>query len=213
VRVTDIGLCRILRAQRGPTLKEINFSGCKNLSDETIQRVVNRAPLVEILDLTRCPLVSDAGLQLVLECLDHLKVLRLYAMAQLSAKAFKSLQRQTALQELDLCGCRIEDDSLVAFLDAAAPSPLHTLNLTWCPALTDATAVSISKSCPRLIWLSLFGNTNISKVALETLAASPCGLHLNSLDVRGLTQAGEYSTDSRNLKRLFPSVIEHELHH
>jgi len=214
VRVTDTGLGRVLRAQRGKELRSLSFSGCKNVSDETIQRVVGRGENLEVLDLTRCPRVTDVGVLLVCECLERLRVLRLYAMAQLSPKAFAKLSRLVMLEELDLCGCRLEDGALEEFCSAAMPSRLHTLNLTWCPALTDASALAVARACPALRWLSYFGNTNITGAAVEALAAGPCGALIHSLDVRGLTRAPEYSSATvETLRRLFPALVHVELHH
>lgn len=213
VRATDKGFSRLLRAQQGKNLRTVSFSGCKHLSDNAVQRLVAKAPKVEVLDLTRCPKVTDSGLLLVCECLEHLRVLRLYAMAQLSAEAFAALPRLVKLEELDLCGCRVEDTHLVKLLDAAAPAKLHTLNLTWCPALTDVAALAVARSCPQLQWLSYFGNTNMTGAAVEALASAACGAHIHSLDVRGLKQAPEYSSNSASLRHLFPCLVHTELHH
>ena len=38
--------------------QELCFSGCKFLSDETLQRIIGRAPHLQLLDLTRCPKAS-----------------------------------------------------------------------------------------------------------------------------------------------------------
>merc|ERR1712187_472751 len=97
-------------------------------------------------------------------------------------------------------------------LDTTAAALLHTMNLTWCPALTDAVASAIAEKCPKLNWLSYFGNTNISSVAIKKLAEGPCGPSLQRLDVRGLTQAPEYSGSVQNLKMAFPALVEWELH-
>lgn len=213
VKATDKGFAKVLRAQPNESLQSVSFSGCKHLSDETVQRLMSRGANLEILDLTRCPQVSDTGALLVFEHSEKLRVLRLYAMAQLSPAAFAPLKRLVHLEELDLCGCRLEDQQLVEFLAAAAPSRLHTLNLTWCPALTDAAALAVARECPRLDWLSYFGNTNISAAAIEALAAGPCGPRIRYLDMRGLTRAAKYSVDSRALRELFPALVETELHH
>mmetsp|Transcript_58441 Transcript_58441/g.163720 ORF Transcript_58441/g.163720 Transcript_58441/m.163720 type:complete len:348 (+) Transcript_58441:120-1163(+) len=213
VKATDAGFGKLLRAQRGGGLQSLSFSGCKNLSDDTVQRIAARGQALEVLDLTRCPRVSDAGAMLVCECLDRLRVLRLYAMAQLSPAAFSPLRRLVHLEELDLCGCRIEDDALVGLLEASSPSRLHTLNLTWCPALTDVSATAVAQHCPRLDWLSYFGNVNISGDAIESLSRAAGGLRLRSLDIRGLTRAQPYSCDSQALRALFPALVATELHH
>eukprot|EP00927_Polykrikos_kofoidii_P061042 TRINITY_DN55930_c0_g1_i1.p1 TRINITY_DN55930_c0_g1~~TRINITY_DN55930_c0_g1_i1.p1 ORF type:complete len:341 (+),score=52.59 TRINITY_DN55930_c0_g1_i1:154-1176(+) len=213
VRVTDKGFGRLLKSQQGDTLIDLSFSGCKNLSDETVQRIVSRGSNLEILDLTRCPQITNAGVLCVSECLEKLRVFRLYAMAQLSPQAFTCLHKLTRLEELDLCGCRLEDASIVQFLEAANPSKLHTLNLTWCANLTDMAAIAVANCCPRLVWLSYFGSTTITAAAVHALASSACGPIIHSLDVRGLTQAAEYSKDATKLRELFPALVETELHH
>lgn len=213
VKVTDRGLCKLLRAQAHGDLHHLAFSGCKHLSDETVQRLVSRAPNADFLDLTRCNKVTDAGALLICGCLERLSVLRFYAMAQLSPQAFIQLPRLRSLEELDLCGCRIEDEALVAALEATTPSRLTILNLTWCPALTDASAAAVARCCPALAWLSLFGNMNITAPAIEALAAAPCSRTLRSLDLRGLTKAAPYAADTASLRKLFPAVTCTELHH
>mmetsp|Transcript_10834 Transcript_10834/g.27052 ORF Transcript_10834/g.27052 Transcript_10834/m.27052 type:complete len:348 (-) Transcript_10834:47-1090(-) len=213
VKATDKGFGKILRAQKGKELRTISFSGCKHLTDETVQKVMGRGADLEILDLTRCPKVSDSGVLLACECLERLCVLRLYAMAQLSPSAFVSLKRLVNLEELDLCGCQVQDEAIKDLMSAAAPTKLHTLNLTWCPALTDAAGLAIAQACPQLGWLSFFGNTNITGAAIEALAGAPCGQSLHSLDVRGLTKALPYSSSSSALRKLFPALVATELHH
>merc|ERR1712060_662493 len=103
-------------------------------------------------------------------------------MGQLSPQAFVPLHRLIHLEELDLCGCRVEDSSTVELLNAAAPSKFHTLNLTWCPALTDVAVLAIARGCSKLQWLSLFGNMNITNSGIEALAEAPCSAVLHSLD-------------------------------
>lgn len=213
VKVTDKGLCKLLRAQKKGSLQSLSFSGCKYLTDETVQRITSHAAELEVLDLTRCPRVTDFGTVLICETAARLRIFRLYAMAQLNPPAFSQLHRLRHLEELDLCGCRIEDEMFAKFVDATSPSKLHTLNLTWCPALTDVSALAIARSCPQLVWLSLFGNTNITSAAVETMAASACCATLRSLDIRGLTKAQEYASDGIRLRQLFPGVVEIELHH
>jgi len=221
VKVTDKGLCRVLKAQRGHHLKSLNFSGCKYLTDETVQRILTKAPELEELDLTRCPQVTEGGIQLVFECLDKLRVLRLYAMAQLNPNGFSSLHKLLHLEELDLCGCRIEDAAFVSFVEACTPSRLHTLNLTWCPALTDLSLRALTSCCPRLEWLSLFGNLNMTEAAIEDMAIAPCSRTLRWLDIRGMTGAPELTAQAAlpqtealsKLRRIFPILERTDLHH
>lgn len=212
VKATDEGIGKVLRAQPCGNLQELCFSGCKLLTDATVQRVVGRATNLQRLDLTRCPRVTEMGITLICETLPELRVLRLYAMSQLSAESFLSLQKLPLLEELDLCGCRAEDAAVEAFLAAAEPGALKILNLTWCPALTDVSMLAVAKHCTRLTWLSFFGNLNITATAVEALAAAPCGTTLRALDLRGLSQAAPYG-DGKSVRAIFPQVVETELHH
>jgi F-box/leucine-rich repeat protein 2/20 len=211
-RASDKGFSVLMQGQKAKDLKNISFSGCKQLSDETMQHLVSIAPDVEVLDLTRCNKLSDAGVLLVCETLDKLRILRLYAMAHLSPAAFTSLQRLTHLEELDLCGCLLKDKALLEFFGAVATSKLQKLNLTWCLALTDATAFAVARHCPKLAWLSYFGNLNITDAGVEALANSPCRHSLRELDVRGLTKAPKYSADREALLQLLPRLVCTKLH-
>jgi len=213
LKVTDVGVGRVLRAQQGKELLRVNFSGCERLTDETLQRLVGKGPKLAFLDLTRCPLISHVGVLLVCECLDNLRVLRLFAMGQLLEKAFSSLGRLTLLEELDLCGCKVQDKPLLELISGTTPSRLHTLNLTWCTQITDSVAHAIAKHCSNLTWLSYFGNTNITAAAIEALAAGPSGAKIRALDVRGLINARPYHTDAKKLRCLFPRLRQIELHH
>jgi len=211
-RATDKGFGVLMREQKGKDLKNVNFSGCKQLSDKTMQRLVSLALDVEVLDLTRCNKMSDAGALLVCESLHKLRILRFYAMAHLSPLAFTSLRRLTHLEELDLCGCLLKDKALLEFFGAVASSKLQRLNLTWCIALTDATAFAVAHHCPKLAWLSYFGNLNITDAGIEALAIGPCEPSLRELDVRGLTKAPKYSTDRKALLHLLPRLVCTTLH-
>eukprot|EP00439_Symbiodinium_sp_Y106_P086649 s128_g34.t3 len=201
VKATDEGIGKVLRAQPCGNLQELCFSGCKLLTDATVQRVVGRATNLQRLDLTRCPRVTEMGITLICETLPELRVLRLYAMSQLSAESFLSLQKLPLLEELDLCGCRAEDAAVEAFLAAAEPGALKILNLTWCPALTDVSMLAVAKHCTRLTWLSFFGNLNITATAVEALAAAPCGTTLRALDLRGLQHRTETASPSGRFSR------------
>eukprot|EP00933_Yihiella_yeosuensis_P057723 TRINITY_DN5774_c0_g1_i4.p1 TRINITY_DN5774_c0_g1~~TRINITY_DN5774_c0_g1_i4.p1 ORF type:complete len:349 (+),score=60.74 TRINITY_DN5774_c0_g1_i4:67-1113(+) len=213
VKATDKGIGRVLRAQPCGNLQELCLSGCKHITDETVQRITGRARQLRVLDITRCPKVTATGIVLICECLEQLKILRLYAMAQLDPPAFKALGELKLLEELDLCGCRIEDPAIEEFLASVSPSRLVTFNLTWCPSITDLSVLAIAKHCPCVTWLSVFGNTNITAAAVKTLADSPCGQKLRYLDVHGLTQAAEYSLNDDATRQLFPNVVQLDLHH
>eukprot|EP00746_Dinoflagellata_sp_MGD_P110344 gnl/MRDRNA2_/MRDRNA2_47390_c0_seq1.p1 gnl/MRDRNA2_/MRDRNA2_47390_c0~~gnl/MRDRNA2_/MRDRNA2_47390_c0_seq1.p1 ORF type:complete len:215 (-),score=29.11 gnl/MRDRNA2_/MRDRNA2_47390_c0_seq1:98-661(-) len=174
VKITDKGLCKLLKAQpvSNQYLTELNLSGCRLIGDQTVQTVTRYMDL-EFLDLTRCQNVTDIGLLVVCENLTSLRVLKLFAMSQLTKKAFVNLSRLILLEELDLCGCKIDDDSFIKYMKAAAPSKLQTLNLTWCVDLTDASVDSMCQHCHVLEWLSLFGNSNVTSGTIHALAKAP----------------------------------------
>ena len=128
--ISDFGIKRLSKCTK---LDYVNLSGCKYLSDSSINHLTENCPDISVLNLTRMEGITDKSIEYISDRTPKLKELYLYACAQISDKAFKYLSESeiTKLELLEVCGCADLKDDTFAAICARNPS-LHSINLTWC---------------------------------------------------------------------------------
>ena len=220
VRVTDAAITAICSSPCAATLASLNLSGCKRLT--RLDAVASLPALLE-LDVTRCLALTDASLHALARGVNagQLTTLVLYADSQFSAASLSQLLSalgRANLSRLDLCGASHLDDAALCLLGSRPPDvdndnglALATLNLTWCPLLTDASLVPLLRQCTRLRWLSVHGNTSATEAVLDALQGS-CAATLEALDVRGCTAIQPSSRTQAALLARFPALRDFALH-
>ncbi|XP_022745484.1 F-box protein At3g58530-like isoform X1 [Durio zibethinus] len=149
VRATDIGVKHLVKNCK--YIVDLNLSGCKNLSDKSLQLVADNYQELESLNLTRCVKMTDSGLQQVLVKCSFLRSLNLYALSSFTDEAYKKISVLTHLRFLDLCGAQNLSDEGLSCL--AKCKKLVSLNLTWCVRVTDVGVVAIAEGCTCLEFL------------------------------------------------------------
>ncbi|XVF55962.1 hypothetical protein PTKIN_Ptkin06aG0077900 [Pterospermum kingtungense] len=149
VRATDIGVKHLVKNCKH--LVDLNLSGCKNLSDKSLQLVADNYQELESLNLTRCVKMTDSGLQQVLVKCSFLRSLNLYALSSFTDEVYKKISLLSLLRFLDLCGAQnLSDEGLSCI---AKCRKLLSLNLTWCVRVTDVGVIAIAEGCTSIEFL------------------------------------------------------------
>lgn len=139
--VTD-GTCTLLGT--ATSLKHLHLAGCE-ITDEGVARLVKNGGLLT-LDLSHCKQLRVNSLKDIgrkLESLTHLDVSWLDN-AQIPEKAFRKLKRLHKLQIVNLSDAKLTDSTLSKLLVAC--TALTSLDISYCPALTDAATSKLCKS-------------------------------------------------------------------
>lgn len=186
---------------------DLNLSGCKNITDKSLQLIADNYPDLELLNLTRCIKLTDGGLQQILLKCSSLQSLNLYALSSFTDEAYKKISLLTDLRFLDLCGAQnLSDQGLCCI---AKCKNLVSLNLTWCVRVTDVGVIAIAQGCTSLEFLSLFGIVGVTDKCLEALSRS-CSNMITTLDVNGCIGIKGRSRDE--LLQYFPYLRCFKVH-
>uniref|UniRef100_A0A5B7BEX1 F-box/LRR-repeat protein 15-like leucin rich repeat domain-containing protein n=1 Tax=Davidia involucrata TaxID=16924 RepID=A0A5B7BEX1_DAVIN len=205
VRVTAIGIEHLVKNCKH--MVDLNLSGCKNISDKSLQLVADNYEELESLNLTRCIKLTDGGLQQILLKCSSLQSLNLYALSSFTDEAYKKISLLAHLRFLDLCGAQnLSDEGLSCI---AKCKNLVSLNLTWCVRLTDVGVIAIAQGCTSLEFLSLFGIVGVTDKCLEALSRF-CSNTLTTLDVNGCI--GIKRRSHEELLQLFPYLKCFKVH-
>jgi len=201
--VSDFAIKRLSACKE---LEFVNLSGCKYLSDLSVEYLAENCKQITVFNLTRNIKITDRSIQIIADNMFNLKELYLYANAQLTDAAFKYLadSQLDGLVLLELCGCQmLSDDSFIALCQKN--KNLKSLNLTWCTELTDRAIIEgIVQSGLQIELLSMFGNINVTSECLEALKASN-QTSLRTLDLNGCKKIPEEERDYAELKKYFPA--------
>ncbi|MCO5567312.1 hypothetical protein L7F22_021002 [Adiantum nelumboides] len=104
-RITDAGVMAILENCEG--LISLNLSGCKRVTDKSLEMMSARSTCLTELNLTRCLSLTDDGLSHFLENCRGIQVLYLYAVSSFTDKSYEKLANLKNLRVLDLCGAQM----------------------------------------------------------------------------------------------------------
>ena len=210
VHATDEGVSRLI--ERNKEITKLVLSGCNKLTDLTMKTIAKFLHQLRGLDLTRVPLVTDAGLSEIAASpiADSLEELNLYAKVQnIDPSFYATIGNFKNLRSLDLCGHLKFTDEIAAALVPQLPL-LTKLNLSWCVEIGDSTVDEIARS--RVTWLSLFGIKKISEDAIERLLLSR-GAAFVGLDIRGIPNVRALTqSDCAELRRRLPQLEEWKIH-
>ncbi|CAL7943106.1 unnamed protein product [Xylocopa violacea] len=191
-----------------PNLRQLELSLCYHgVTNKTIQMIFKELVHLQILKISHCVEVSDAGLtesrlrislrskaeeEIVRDADRKREVMHLCENVSEPLSTFSgfSLIRLKCLQELDLSVCGITDVSLkhaFAFLE------LRILNLSQCQQITHIGLDYLSKNNPAIEYLNLNYCYNISDVGISYLAQR---LHrLKRLLIQGCSQLTDRTLD------------------
>ena len=135
-----------LAAGPGKTLRAVNVSGARGVTDAGLETLAGAAPRLEEIALGMCPNVTDGGIQALAG--------RVKRLSSVSLTSLKS----------------ITDDSLLAL----GPHPLTVLNAFGVASFTDAGLAALTTT--KLQELNLYGSEDLSESALLRVVESNPGL-------------------------------------
>ena len=193
--VTDTGLAHGFSIEL-PHLKVLDLSLCKQVTDQSIGRIVQNLKNLETLELGGCSNISNTSLLLIAWGLKRLKKLNLRSCWQITDQGIghlAGLSKETAegnmqLEYLGLQDCqRLSDESLKHI--AQGLTSLKTINLSFCISVTDSGLKFLSKM-PKLEELNLRACDNISDIGMAGLAEDG-GCGVASLDVSFCEKIGD----------------------
>lgn len=168
-------------------LERLVLSGCQDIEDNTLQIMMQGIdPEIDILedramvpprklrhlDISRCPLITDAGLKSLAFNVPELEGLQLSGLLELTDAAFQQLLLTIPnLTHLDLEDVnQLTNDFLAEHLAKAPCAPrLEHLSISYCDALGDVGVLPLIKACTSLRSIDV-DNTRISDLVLAEAA-------------------------------------------
>ena len=190
-------------------LKYLDLAHSKNISDESVQVIVQLSPLLRTLKLDGMPLITDAALRMVAHtCGRSLRTLSVGSNSSVSAAglgaigehcvrvhsiclsgalrvrgdAVRSLQRLRHVYDMNLSGCINLSDVALEHL----PNwKLRTLDVSEATELSDASLTSVFKVCFELVQLSASRCSRLTSAPIEYARSSNACPSLETLNVYG----------------------------
>ena len=175
-----------------PSIKELNLSLCKDVSDNSLGKIATNCKNLCSLDLGGCAKVTNTGLLLISWGLKKLAYLNLRSCRQISDHGIghlsgldadgKYTSAPSALGFLGLQDCQKLTDESLKHISVGMPQLRH-INLSFCVSVTDTGLKSLAK-LPLLQSLNLRSCDNVSDIGVGFLSEdSPAATTIQFLDV------------------------------
>lgn len=153
-----------------PTLRVLDLTGCRQLSDAVMTSVV--MPSLIELHLSQCAALTDRTLFACGSHCPELRVLTLSGLAKLTDTGILSLVEGCPwLRQIDLAHCVHLSDVGVSWLAEHSPELRHVV-LDGCIELTDVALHALGSYCPDLKHLSVAQVKKLSDIGLAYIAQS-----------------------------------------
>lgn len=215
--VSSLAILDLTVPSIGGDLEEVDVSNCRNVSDQTVARLLGwvvpefepdgtpvtcpppgtvvGCPRLKRLSLGYCKHVTDRAMyHIAAYAADRIEALDLTRCTSITDTGFSywgSARAFPRLRDLKLADCTFLSDASMSVLAAVAPELEH-LNLSFCCSLTDMAVYVLAVGCQKLRSLDLsFCGSAVSDASLSTIA-----VHLKLLErlvIRGcvrVTDAG-----------------------
>ena len=196
LEVLDISGCYNVRddalrhalAHELPRLTSLNLSLCKQITDNTVQRMSQYLKNLEVLELGGCANLTSSGLLLLAWELRKLKVLNLRSCRCISDQGIGHLaginrnmgpHGALALEELVLQDCQKLTDQSLKYMSVGLTS-LRVLNLSFCSGVSDSGLRYLAKM-PTLRELNLRSCDGVSDMGVGYLAQG--GSRVTAIDL------------------------------
>jgi hypothetical protein len=129
-RLTDLGIKRLFANKVGPSLIELDVSGCLALSDGSCVHIATNAPDLQVFSCSGLLRFTDAGLKAIVQMCKEMRELHC-----------SGLETLTSLVVVDM---------------AALPS-ISSLNISHCNRVSNRALLALGSSCPQLTALDISG--------------------------------------------------------
>jgi hypothetical protein len=170
-RVSDAGIMNAILHLSN--LKELSLEGnLKCASDLVLEAVAAHAPNLESLNLSGCIKTTFQGLKMILLACSNLQVLKIGSLNKnaVNGELLRFLAK-TKINALGLHNCLLTDSDM-QILAENLNSKLIDLDLSYCESIKDQGIEYISKKCPNIKRLKLYGLSEITNVSLSMIGNS-----------------------------------------
>ncbi|KAK9453554.1 hypothetical protein V1511DRAFT_472858, partial [Dipodascopsis uninucleata] len=157
--ITDAAVLRIVSF--APRLRNLVLAKCINITDHSLMYITKLGRSLHYLHLGHCSLITDVGVaQLVRHC-TRIRYIDLACCVQLTNSAVTELAALPKLRRIGLVKCQNITDvaihALVQRRTSGIENSLERVHLSYCANLTISAIHDLLNSCPRLTHLSLTG--------------------------------------------------------
>ena len=157
------------------------MNNCPLISDRALEHIRKHAPKLEVVDLSNCPLLTEAGFaSFIGSCryLSSLTVRNFGHLEDIGMQALSdSIRSRRILTELDVSGCRrFSNESLLKLLEHGG-GILKRLNLNGCRQISD---------------LGLIGLNRHGSISMEVRSLDVTDLNLHDSAVHWITAGCKY---------------------
>ena len=182
-----------LREQHNTSLRCLDLSAYKELTDDFVVALSQGCPSLTTLDLSHSPQLSDISVATLAAGCPSLTSLLLHGCGGITNAAVQSLSLVTpsSLAVLDFAWChRIDDDALLS-LSAGCDASLTSLHLGHCNAVSDAGIIALAHRCSLLTALNVERCILLTDAAVAALSRGCSGL--TSLNLGGCAQLTDFA--------------------
>ncbi|XP_032402232.1 F-box/LRR-repeat protein fbxl-1 isoform X1 [Xiphophorus hellerii] len=165
---------RVIAQVDGLVLEELRLQGCRELTDRSVEVLLQQQRSLRRLDLSGCTELSGRSVQAVARGLRALSQLSLSRDWRITERGLAELLSLPSLQSLDLSEClQVSGAELISGLTppSAARARLRVLNLRSCTYLRDAAVLSLSQLlADSLLELDLTSCVNVTDLSVCAIA-------------------------------------------
>ncbi|KAK9353737.1 hypothetical protein V1523DRAFT_433187 [Lipomyces doorenjongii] len=159
VEITDATVLRLVSFS--PKLRNLVLAKCSNITDSSLLHITKLGRSLHYLHLGHCSLITDTGVsQLVRHC-TRIRYIDLACCMQLTNNAVNDLATLPKLRRVGLVKCQNITDlaihALVQRRTVGLENSLERVHLSYCSNLTIPAIHDLLQNCPRLTHLSLTG--------------------------------------------------------
>ncbi|XP_074644631.1 F-box and leucine-rich repeat protein 13-like isoform X2 [Tubulanus polymorphus] len=163
-------------------IKTVSFLGTCNLSDETFKKLALNRKL-ERLKLENNQRISDSAIKAIGKNCHDLRQIYMVDCQRVTDLALKALSMCRNLTVINLADCiRITDTGVRHIVESSCGPKIREMNLTNCIRVGDIALVNIHKRCHSLTYLSVCYCEHISEAGIELLGQTHS---LTSVDLSG----------------------------
>jgi hypothetical protein len=155
--ITDESVERIVQA--APRLRNVCLSKCANITDNSLRSLARLGKNLHYIHLGHCSNITDLGIVLLSRSCHRLQYIDLACCSELTNTALVELAHLPRLKRIGLVKCtNITDLGMSTFvMRRGHDDTLERVHLSYCTNLGLAPIHALLQSCPRLTHLSLTG--------------------------------------------------------